>query len=65
MSGPYTARDLWPGCAEPYYPGAQILRCPDPENCTEMHMEHEEDEVPHHYGCECGACVHEYWLLKS
>ncbi|MHC4302766.1 MAG: hypothetical protein ACYS7Y_36365 [Planctomycetota bacterium] len=33
--------------------------CPDPENCQELH-----NETEHHYGCECGDCMYEYWLLK-
>jgi len=35
------------------------LICHNPETCTKMH-----NETDHHYGCECEACMVEYWLLK-
>lgn len=46
-----------------------ILRCPHdpPEDCPESwgHMEHQDDDVPHHYGCDCGSCQGEYWAMKN
>jgi hypothetical protein len=29
------------------------------ENCAKEH-----NETGHHYGCACGDCMREYWLLK-
>ena len=53
MSGPVSIRDCFESCGP-------TKECSDPENCTEMHNENED----HHYGCECGGCIYEYWLLK-
>ena len=62
MSGPYDIKDAF--TSVPIEPWMQVLRCPDPENCTEMHNENEDDNVPHHYGCDCPSCQYEMWCLK-
>lgn len=45
-----------------------ILKCPDPENCEELHNElplwMEQEGIAHHYGCECNECMRFYWYLK-
>ena len=47
-------------------PFPQIIPCPDPENCTELHNEAEPGtNEEHHYGCECEWCLHVYWSLKN
>jgi len=45
-------------------PYPNVIPCPDPETCDELHN----DELPngeiHHYGCECEDCVEFYRRLK-
>ena len=53
MSSPVDLRDLFSDT------DAVPLECPNPETCKEIH-----NESGHHYGCECGACLYEYWMLK-
>ena len=55
MSEPWgTIQDMFEGPAKP------PQECPDPEACLELH-----NETGHHYGCECAACLYEYWMLKQ
>ena len=34
------------------------------EACENDQCLRHHNETGHHYGCECGACMHEYWMLK-
>ena len=38
--------------------------CLDPDTCTKDHNEETSTGEIHHYGCECGECMYQYWLLK-
>ena len=39
--------------------------CPDPETTLKMVNEENPDGTTHYYGCACGDCVYQYWLLKQ
>ncbi len=49
-----------PAHSEPY---PHIIKCPDPETCTEWHNE-DIGQGEHHYQCECERCMYVYWTLK-
>jgi len=34
------------------------------DTCVNDECERLHNETGHHYGCECGECMREYWMLK-